>query len=193
MAENWPSELYPSQMTWGCVYNSRAFTSSLSNAQQIVSYPGAYWRCSMRFNSMSQERERRLTAMLGRLQGMAGTINVPTDTRTRADDIGTPAVSSAATNAFAIGMTGISVNGRAFSAGDYITIGGQLFEVVEDAIASGGSALVRVNKRIRSTIAPGTPVEYKNPYCEMRLSNDSFSVDMQQMSAGSAIEMREAF
>lgn len=193
MAVSWPADLYPSQMTWGCVYNSRAFTSSLSNAQQIVSYPGAYWRCSMRFNQMDQARERRLTAMLGRLQGMAGTINVPADTRMRTDNIGSPAVSSAATNSFAIGMTGITVAGRAFSAGDYITISGQMFEVVEDATASGGSALVRVNKRVRSTIAPGTPIEYRNPYCEMRLANDSFSVDMEQMSAGSAIELREAF
>ncbi len=193
MAENWPENLYPSQLTMACVYNSRAFTSSLSNSQQIVSYPGAYWRCSMRFNRMSEERHRRLTVLLGRLGGMAGTVNVPVDTRNRDDVIGTPVVASASTNALLIGMSGITVEGRAFSAGDYITIAGQMFEVVEDAVAAGGEVTARVNKRVRSTLAPGTAVEYRRPYCEMRLTSDSTSTDIEQMSASGNIELREAF
>ncbi|MNN79920.1 hypothetical protein D3C81_1966050 [compost metagenome] len=40
MAIDWPAALWPSQMTWGMVYNNRAFTSTLSNAQQILGYPG---------------------------------------------------------------------------------------------------------------------------------------------------------
>lgn len=193
MAESWPDDLCPQQMTWGCVYNSRAFTSTLSNAQQVVSYPGAYWRCSMQFNALTRERERRLSVLVGRLRGMSGTVNVPVRTRRRSDNIGVPLVASAATNAFAINVSGLTVGGVVFRAGDYITIAGQLYEVIEDAVPAGATALVTVNKRIRSTIAPGTPIEYQNPYCEMRLVDDSFSVNLQPIIGNGSLEFREAF
>jgi len=193
MAESWPEDLCPQQMTWGCVYNSRAFNSTLSNAQQVVSYPGAYWRCAMQFNALTRARERRLSGLVGRLKGMAGTVNVPVRARRRTDNIGAPVVTSAATNSFAINVSGLTASGVVFREGDYITIAGQLYEVVEDAISAGTTAMVTVNKRIRSTIAPGTPIEYQNPYCEMRLVDDSFSVNIQPIIGSSSLEFREAF
>jgi len=36
MAIQWPASIRPSEMNWGIVYNNRAFTSTLSNAQQVV-------------------------------------------------------------------------------------------------------------------------------------------------------------
>ncbi|WP_313397150.1 hypothetical protein [Stutzerimonas nitrititolerans] len=193
MAETWPDDLRPQQIGWGCVYNSRAFTSTLSNSQQVVSYPGAYWRCSMQFSALTRERARRLSVLVGRLRGMAGTVNVPIRTRLRTDNIGAPVVASAATNAFAISMTGLIASGVVFRAGDYLTVAGQLYEVVEDASANGADALVTVNKRIRSSIAPGTPIEYRNPYCEMRLMDDSFSENVQPIISSSSLQFREAF
>lgn len=193
MAEPWPDELCPQQMTWGCVYNSRAFTSTLSNAQQIVGYPGAYWICSMQFSALDRDLERKLTSLVGRLRGMSGTVNVPALTRQRTDDIGSPEVVMANTNAFAINVSGLTASGVVFREGDYITISGQMYEVVEDVTASGGSALVTVNKRIRSNIPAGTPIEYQNPYCEMRLTNDRHSVDIQAVISSGSLDMREAF
>lgn len=193
MAESWPEDLCPLRMTWGCVYNSRAFTSSLSNSQQIVSYPGAYWRCSLEFSVLTRRTERKLTGLIGRMRGMAGTVNVPAFTRRRTVDMGNVVVASASTNALAIGVSGLTVSGPAFREGDYITIGGQMYEVVQDVVAEGGVASIPVNKRVRSTIAPGTPVEYRNPYCEMRLVDDTLSVDIRPIIASGSIELREAF
>ncbi len=216
MAESWPEDLYPQRATWGIVHNSRAFTSTLSNAQQIVGYPGAYWRCSLQFSNMSRDKERKLTALIGRLRGMAGTVNVPAETRMRNDDLGAPVVAQASANTYAITVDGLGghpleyppgpsldldfgqqayavMQRLAFHAGDYITISGQLYEVVEDVVMTGATAVVPVNRRIRSTIAPGTPIEYRNPYCEMRLSSDAFSVDLQPVVGHSSIDLREAF
>ncbi|MNQ81422.1 hypothetical protein D3C85_964440 [compost metagenome] len=95
MAIDWPAALWPSQMTWGMVYNNRAFTSTLSNAQQILGYPGGYWLCALSFEGLYDEDERVVTALLGRLQGMYGTVNIPAFTRRRADDIGSQVVVTA--------------------------------------------------------------------------------------------------
>lgn len=102
-------------------------------------------------------------------------------------------VASAATNDFVINVIGLTATGKVFGTGDYITIAGQMYEVVADAVASGGASLVAVNKQIRSTIAPGTPIEYRNPYCEMRLISDSFSVDIRRVVSSGSLDLREAF
>lgn len=193
MAEAWPDVLKPQELTISCVYNSRAFTSSLSNAQQVVSYPGAFWMCSVQFDVLSRYEERQLTALTGRLRGMSGTVNVPEMTRKRADHIGDVVVTLAQANAFAITLSGITVEGKAFDAGDRITISGQMYEITQDSNAAGGSAVVYVNKRVRSNIAPGTPVEYRNPYCEMRLTGDRVNVNVKPVVGSASLEFREAF
>lgn len=193
MAEAWPQGLYPRSMTWGCRQNNRAFTSTLSNAQQIVGYPGAYWVCALQFDVLTPEKERLLSGLAGRLQGMFGTVNVPAFGRQRDDDIGAPVVQLMTTQASIIGLSGFTVAGRVFSQGDYITIGGQLYEVVADAVAVNGRVDVRVNKPVRSSFAQGTPVEYRRPFCEMRLTTDLFSLNVDVIRVGGSIDLREAF
>lgn len=68
MALAWPASLPVSEMTWGIVNNSRAFTSTLSNAQQIVGQPGAYWQCTLTFGLLTRTQERQLSAFLGELE-----------------------------------------------------------------------------------------------------------------------------
>lgn len=193
MAEAWPEGLYPRTMNWGCRYNGRAFTSTLSNAQQIVGYPGSYWTCTLQFDLLSWEKERLLSGLVGRMRGMVGTVNVPAFTRSRTDDVGVLAVAAASTNSYAIEVAGFSIEGPVFRAGDYLTVSGQMYEVVTDASAVGGKATLTVNKRIRSSIAPGTPIEYKNPYCEMRMTTDFSPVNRGSVSVDGSIELREAF
>ncbi|NAO52409.1 hypothetical protein PsP108CL_08875 [Pseudomonas syringae] len=44
-------------------------------------YPGAYWICTMTFGVLFDEDERQLTSLIGKLQGMYGTVNIPAITR----------------------------------------------------------------------------------------------------------------
>ncbi|MNJ25712.1 hypothetical protein D3C77_201660 [compost metagenome] len=194
MAIAWPDGLCPSEMTWGVVYNNRAFTSSLSNAQQIVGYPGAYWQCQLTFSALSREEERVLTAFIGRLQGMFGTFNLPAFTRTRSDSIGAPVVVTANAQASFMRLGGVTPSKKVFSMGDYITISGEMFEVVDDATsAANGQVVVNLNKRIRKTIAAGAAVEYKAPYAEMRRTSDTHALTVRPVVANGALEFREAF
>lgn len=194
MAIEWPADLVPSEMTWGIVYNNRAFTSTLSNAQQVVGYPGDYWQCQLSFNGLTRDRHRLLTAMLGRLRGMAGTVRVPAWDRLRTDDIGAPAVVSGPAFATSMQLQGMTASKRVFSQGDYLTVAGEMFEVVQDATSdSSGKATVYVNKPIRQTLAAGAAVEYRNPYSEMRRMDNTNSSSVQPLVASLSLQFREAF
>ncbi|MGV0315145.1 hypothetical protein ACKU3N_004370 [Pseudomonas putida] len=194
MAEPWPEDLEPTEVTWGVVYNNRGFTSSLSNAQQVVAQPGAYWKCSMTFGVLYDEDERELTSLLGRLQGMFGTVHIPYLTRTRTDNIGAPTVAVANAQASVMQLQGLLASRPVFSRGDLITIKGEMFEVVERATSDAtGKALVSVNKRIRKVIPAGTVVEYRNPYCEMRRMDDTNEWTTQPVVSNSTLQFREAF
>ncbi|WP_145012296.1 hypothetical protein [Pseudomonas oryzihabitans] len=194
MAIDWPADLVPSEMTWGIVYNNRAFTSTLSNAQQVVGYPGDYWQCQLSFAGLTRDRHRLLTAMLGRLRGMAGTVRVPAWDRLRTDDIGAPAVFSGPAFATSMQMQGMTASKRVFSQGDYLTVAGEMFEVVQDAISdSSGKATVYINKPIRQTLSAGAAVEYRNPYSEMRRMDNTNSSNVQPLVASLSLQFREAF
>lgn len=194
MAIEWPADLVPSEMTWGIVYNNRAFTSTLSNAQQVVGYPGDYWQCQLSFNGLTRDRHRLLTAMLGRLRGMAGTVRVPAWDRLRTDDIGAPTVASGPAFATSMQLQGMTASAKVFSQGDYLTVAGEMFEVVQDATSdSSGKVTVYVNKPIRQTLAAGAAVEYRNPYSEMRRMDNTNSSSVQPLVASLSLQFREAF
>lgn len=194
MALTWPASLRPSEMTWGIVNNSRAFTSALSNAQQIVGYPGAYWQCTLTFGLLTRAQERELSAFLGRLDGMFGTFNLPAFTRRRTTSVGALTVVTGNAQARTMVLTGATPNAAIFAAGDYITVAGEMFEVTDTVSSNAqGGLTVALNKRIRKTLTPGASVEYLNPYSEMRMTSDTWSMSVRPVVANGSYQFREAF
>ncbi|MCE7762954.1 hypothetical protein GQL56_09905 [Pseudomonas putida] len=194
MALTWPASLRPSEITWGLVNNSRAFTSTLSNAQQIVGQPGAYWQCTITFGLLTRRHERQLSAFLGELDGMFGTVNLPAFTRRRASSVGALKVVSGPAQARALQVGGAAPNIQMFSVGDYLTVAGEMFEVVKPAVANAqGQSVVQVNKRIRRTLTVGASIEYLNPYSEMRMTQDTWNMTVRQAIANGSYQFREAF
>lgn len=194
MALTWPASLRPSEMTWGIVNNSRAFTSTLSNAQQIVGYPGAYWQCTLTFGLLTRAQERELSSFLGRLDGMFGTFNMPAFTRRRAVSVGALTVAFGNAQARVMVVTGATPSSEIFIAGDYVTVGGEMFEVTENALSNAqGQATLTLNKRIRKTLTVGAAVEYLNPFSEMRMTSDTWSMSVRPVVANGSYQFREAF
>ncbi|KRP80963.1 prophage PSSB64-02 [Pseudomonas lactis] len=194
MALTWPASLRPSEMTWGIVNNGRAFTSTLSNAQQIVGYPGAYWQCTLTFGLLTRAQERELSSFLGKLDGMFGTFNMPAFTRRRTLSVGTLTVVSGNAQARSMVLAGATPSTAIFSAGDYITVAGEMFEVTDPVASSAqGQVTVSLNKRIRKTLVAGAPVEYLNPYSEMRMTSDTWSMSVRPVVANGSYQFREAF
>ena len=194
MALTWPASLRPSEMTWGIVNNSRAFTSTLSNAQQIVGYAGAYWQCTLTFGLLTRAQERELSSFLGKLDGMFGTFNLPAFTRRRTNSVGALTVVTGNAQARTMVLAGATPSTAIFAAGDYITIAGEMFEVT-DAVSSNaqGGLTVALNKRIRKSLTPGAAVEYLNPYSEMRMTSDTWSMSVRPVIANGSYQFREAF
>ncbi|AZD86504.1 hypothetical protein C4K14_3680 [Pseudomonas chlororaphis subsp. aureofaciens] len=194
MALTWPASLRPSEMTWGIVNNSRAFTSTLSNAQQIVGYPGAYWQCTLSFGLLERWHERELSAFLGRLDGMFGTFNLPAFTRTRVDNVGSLVVVTGNAQARSMLISGATPSTPIFAMGDYITVAGEMFEVTDTVSSNAqGQATVPLNKRIRKALTAGAAIEYRNPYSEMRMTSDTWSMSVRPVVANGSYQFREAF
>lgn len=194
MALEWPEALEYTEATWGIAYNNLAFTSTLSNAQQVVGFPGAYWLCTLNFGVLYPEDERELTSLLGRLQGMFGTVKIPAFTRTRADNIGAPKVVQASAQATFMQLNGVTASAKVFSRGDYITVADEMFEVVDDATSNAsGLVTLNLNKRIRRAIAAGAAVEYRNPYAVMRRADDTHQISIQPVVSNANLAFREAF
>lgn len=190
----WPVTLEPTRVDWELESNAFVHTSTLNNAQQVVDHAGDFWSCTLYFEFLNRQAERELSAVIGSMRGMAGIVKVPTWTRERTSDIGTPVVVTALANAFVVTLGGITASVLAFRAGDYINIGTQLFEVVKDATAnSAGQAVVELNRRVRANQAAGTVVEYKAPYCIMRREDPKFKTSRRSISASSSVKLREAF
>ncbi len=194
MALTWPASLRPSEMTWGIVNNSRAFTSTLSNAQQIVGRPGAYWQCTLTFGLLTREEERQLSSFLGKLDGMFGTFNLPDFTRPRTDSVGALSVVSGFAQARSMIIAGSPASSPVFSTGDYITIAGEMFEVTDPVSSNAqGQVTVPVSKRIRKSLTAGAAVEYLNPYSEMRMTSDTWLMTRRPVVANGSYQFREAF
>ncbi|WP_330208690.1 hypothetical protein [Pseudomonas sp. Z13] len=194
MALTWPASLRPSEMTWGIVNNSRAFTSTLSNAQQIVGYPGAYWQCTLTFGLLTRDQERELSSFLGKLDGMFGTFNMPAFTRRRTLSVGALTVVSGNAQARSLVLAGAMPSAAIFSSGDYITVAGEMFEVTDSAASNAqGQVTVMLNKRIRKTLSAGAAVEYLNPYSEMRMTSDTWSMSVRPVVSNGSYQFREAF
>ncbi|WP_444756557.1 hypothetical protein [Pseudomonas sp. A014] len=194
MALAWPASLRPSEMTWGIVNNSRAFTSSLSNAQQIVGQPGAYWQCTLTFGLLTRAQERQLSAFLGDLDGMFGTFNMPAITRRRSNSVGSLTVVTGVAQSRSMLVAGAAAGVQVFAPGDYLTVAGEMFEVVRPVTANAqGQAVVPLNKRIRRTLTAGAAIEYLNPYSEMRMTQDTWAMTVRQVVASGSYQFREAF
>lgn len=69
-----------------------------------------------------------------------------------------------------------------------------MHEVVEDVVATaGGTAVLPLNRRLRSAVPAGAAVEYQNPYSIMRLTEDSYTLSVRPVVSELSIECREAF
>lgn len=114
--------------------------------------------------------------------------------RLRTDDIGAPVVAAGPAFATFLQLQGMTASKKVFSQGDYLTVAGEMFEVVQDATSdSAGKATITVNKPIRKTLVAGAAVEYRNPYSEMRRMDNTNSSSVQPLVASLSLQFREAF
>ena len=184
----------PQSENFYLTYQNQSFVA-LSGKMTAVEFGRPRWHSEIQFNSLFRAEERALTSMLAKLHGIYNTIKVPAWTRFRNDDKGIIVTNVAILDAFSITVAAnYAPSRKIFSAGDYISFAGEMFEVTDDVIsASNGAATVPLNKRLRNTYAANTPIEYKRPFCVMRLAEDELSVSRQPVIGNMSIAFTEAF
>ncbi|MGE4267182.1 MAG: hypothetical protein AB7F25_07085 [Deferribacterales bacterium] len=166
-----------------------------SGSQTVLEYSRAYWTATLSYgSSLSLQEERALTSMLGKLRGRFGTIKVPCWTRFRDDDVGSITTLVANKDSFTMTVSAPSVlSQKIFSAGDYIAFAGELIEVLDDVVTNAdGVGSVTMHRRLRATYSSGTAIEYKEPYCVMRLT-DVYSLNRENIVSGTSLSLMEAF
>lgn len=196
MAEviDWPAELTPQSSDFGVAYNDMAFTSVFSNAQQIVSFPGDYWQLSMTLPPLGRDKERQLAVTLGKLRGRSNWFRFRDKRYRHPGGMGNPIIDGSNQTGLRLQTRLWAASQKVLSAGDYITVADQMFQVTEDVTSdASGNALIPLNMWIRVSPTSGAKVEYREPYAVMRLSNSQNSIKRQVGQAGITIQAREAF
>jgi hypothetical protein len=184
----------PNLIDFKIFYQNRSFRAD-SGRVSAIEYGRPFWQADLTFENLARGEERALTAMLGKLRGIYGTIKVPAWTRFRDDDKGLIVTNIANVDAMSITVAAnYATSQKIFSAGDYISFANEMFEVTDDVTSlSNGSATVPLNKRLRNTYPANTPIEYKRPFCIMRLAEDELSVSIRPVFANLSVTLTEAF
>lgn len=194
-AIEWPTGLRPQRSAWSVKNNNRTFTSTLSNAMQVVTFPGSYWTCSVAFSVIDRRTQahRDYFYLIDSLEGMRGSVKVPAFGMPSSPDLGALVLSSAAAvNGRQLLVSGFT-GSDALRSGDCLTVADQMFRVVGSVPVSDGVGVVTVNRPIRVGIPSGTAVEYRNPYCLMRLTTDTAGVSNEPVLSSANLEFREYF
>lgn len=167
----------PESQDFGITYNTQISTTPLSGIAQTVEMPGARWRGSMGFSSMTSAESAGLKAFLLELRGSAGRFfyGDVSKTATLLAVTGSPTIDSPSTNR--IIRTTLGAGSPAFSVGDYVQLGTddqrELKMIISSTLVSGDTFDIIVEPMIRRTDYLGLSIVYVNPKGVFLLSSDT--------------------
>lgn len=75
-ALEWPNDICPASLTWRPESNTKTFRSPFNGVSQTVRFPGTRWVCSLTFNNLSDEKSRRIDALIAELDGEYGRVKI---------------------------------------------------------------------------------------------------------------------
>jgi len=148
------------------IHNNQSFTSPLSGYTQTASLPGARWGWALDWGPMSLGERGAVEGILTRLSGVEHRLQLWDFKREQPlGTINRTGVTCGAAAQFATSLTlsncGASTTLRA---GDWLSVGSQLFMVVVDATANGSGVMtVEVRHPARGAISGGTSVVLIRP------------------------------
>lgn len=147
--------------------------SPYTGAQSTTTTGYSQWQVSIDFPPLSRAAAKAFMAWLDRMQGPYGTFTYqPNGSGVALSGRTLSAAANAMTNN--INVTGWSAGqASGLSAGDYVTIGSQMFRItVAPANADGsGICALEVMPSVRNTIASGTACNFATPTVTLRLAD----------------------
>ncbi|WP_311750117.1 hypothetical protein [Proteus penneri] len=169
----WPEDVCPINEDWQLLSNSKTFTSPFNGSSQTVRFPGSRWRCELTFSNLSEEKSRKLEALVAALDGMSGRVRISSWIRKGKEGYGTPKIALAGQSGVSLQTLGWKRNMRVLQQGDRLTIGNELKMVVADVVSDNeGRAVISISPMLRTPPALNEEVIIKAPFGVFRLSDN---------------------
>lgn len=169
----WPADICPTSLTWRPESNTKTFRSPFNGSSQTVRFPGTRWVCSLTLNNLTDEKSRRIDALVAALDGEYGRVKIHDWGRAGRVPLGTPLVFDAGQTGIQLSTKGWTPNKTVLSMGDYFTVNGELKMVTADVVsASDGKAIIPFSPMLRSSPAANSAIEVKNPYGIFKLKDN---------------------
>ncbi|KID05295.1 phage protein [Hafnia alvei] len=177
----WPADICPTSLTWRPESNTKTFRSPFNGSSQTVRFPGTRWVCSLTLNNLTDERSRRIDALVAALDGEYGRVKIRDWGRAGRPPQGKPLVSDADQSGTQLHSKGWTPNKTVLLIGDYITVNGELKMVTADIkSAADSTAIIQIAPMLRSAPVPNSPIEVEKPYGVFKLKDN-------QQGAGSRV------
>lgn len=172
-ALEWPDDVCPASLTWRPESNTKTFRSPFNGASQTVRFPGTRWICSLTFNNLTDDKSRRIDALVAELDGEYGRVKIRDWGRNGRAPAGSPVVSDADQTGMELNTKGWLPAKTVLMTGDYITVNDELKIVTADVTSSpSGNAVIPIAPMLRSSPAPNAPVEVANPFGIFKLKDN---------------------
>lgn len=169
-----PSTPAPSGMTWRLIQPAQNNISGWTGARQVLASGRGWWECSVSLPPMVGEASvAPWRSFFARLQGSANDFRLPVNEVAQSSSSATPLVNGASQIGNSIVTDGWPVSTTVLSAGMYVTINNQLFQLVSNVTSnSSGQATISVAPAVRSSPADNALIEFKNPYALMYITEE---------------------
>lgn len=165
--------IIPTRATWGLKSITEVFTSPLNGTVQTSGRPGSRWKVTLDFENMNLAQAAALDGWLAGMDGMANRTYVYPHHRP-----GT-GVTATVNGANQVGST-LNINcaaNRAFAAGDFFTVNGELKMITAPTVANGsGQASLPFSPMLRASPISGSNVIFTQPTAQMMLAQNEYAV-----------------
>lgn len=177
-----PADLIPLETTISLVQPSFNFKSEFTGTEQNIYHPGARWLIEMSFNTLTEDKWRKLSVFLNNLQGKTGVCAITDHSRDGSPANGSPYVSGDNQTGRQIVTAGWQPKKLVIKLGDLVTINNEMKEVIADVWSdANGAATFNFNPPLRNSPPNSEPIITINPHVLVKLEMDSFARTNQAM------------
>lgn len=186
----------PNGMAWKLIQPSQVNTSEWTGARQVLPSNRGWWECQYSMPVISGTTNvLAWRSFFAQARGAANDFQVPVDVVAQSKLPNTVLVRGAGQTGRSIITDGWPASSTVMKAGQFITIENQLVQLTANATSDGsGIATLTFEPAIRAAPADNAPVEYRNPYCLMYMTEEpQVSVEPAHIYTLGSLNLRESF
>lgn len=186
----------PNGMAWKLIQPSQSNVSGWTGSRQVLPSGRGWWECQYSLPPIGgTSNVLAWRSFFAQARGAANDFKVPVDVVAQSRLPNTVLVRGAGQTGRSIITDGWHASSTVLRAGQFVTIEDQLVQLTANATSDGsGIATVTFEPAIRSAPADNAPVEYRNPYALMYMTEEpQISVEPGYIYTLGSLALRESF